>query len=123
MSYALLPALKIIANANTSFRAPNIDDLGTLGIVDFRFEIPNNTLKPERGFSKEVGLKLKTGTFSASAFAYHNQLTDLIGRVKTDEIRQGYPVYLKENIAKAFIRGLEADAEWQVLNKWLLAGM
>lgn len=122
VSYALLPALKVIANANTSFRAPNIDDLGTLGIVDFRFEIPNTTLKPERGFSKEVGLKLKTSTFSASAFAYHNQLTDLIGRVKTDEIRQGYPVYLKENIAKAFIRGLEADAEWQVLNRWLLAG-
>ncbi len=122
VSYALINGLKVIANANTSFRAPNIDDLGTLGIVDFRFEIPNTTLQPERGFSKEVGLKLKTSTFSASAFAYHNQLTNLIGRVKTDEIRQGYPVYLKENIAKAFIRGLEADAEWQLLNRWLLAG-
>jgi len=122
VSYALVTALKIIANANTSFRAPNIDDLGTLGIVDFRFEIPNATLKPERGFNKEVGVKLKTSTFSASAFAYHNQLTDLIGRVKTDEIRQGYPVYLKENISEAFIRGLEADAEWQLVNKWLLMG-
>jgi hemoglobin/transferrin/lactoferrin receptor protein len=123
VSYALLPSLKIVANANTSFRAPNIDDLGTLGIVDFRFEIPNTTLKPERGFSKEIGVKLKTSTFSASAFAYHNQLTNLIGRIKTDEIRQGYPVYLKENIAKAFIRGLEADAEWQLMQKWLLAGL
>ena len=122
VAYALLPTLKIVANANTSFRAPNIDDLGTLGIVDFRYEIPNITLKPERGFSKEVGLKLKTSAFSASAFAYHNQLTDLIGRLKTDEIRQGYPVYLKENISRAFIRGLEADAEWQLMNKWLLAG-
>ncbi len=67
-------------------------------------------------------MKLKTHAFSASLFAYHNQLTDLIGRVRTAEMRQGYPVYLKENIARAFIRGLEADAEWQFVNKWLLAG-
>ena len=122
VSYALFPFLKLVGNVNTSFRAPNIDDLGTLGIVDFRYEVPNNSLRPERGFTKELGVKLKTNRFSSSIFAYHNQLTDLIGRIKTEEVRQGYPVYLKENIARAFIRGLEAEAEWQLLARWMLAG-
>ncbi|GHB64891.1 TonB-dependent receptor [Persicitalea jodogahamensis] len=122
LSYALLPSLRLVGNVSRTFRAPNIDDLGTLGIVDFRYEIPNQSLRPERGFSKEVGIKLKTGVVAASLFAYHNQLTDLIDRTKTDEIRQGYPVYLKENISRAFIQGLEADAEWQAGRRWLMAG-
>lgn len=122
ISYALLPALRLVGNVSRTFRAPNIDDLGTLGIVDFRYEIPNQSLRPERGLSKEIGMKLKTKVVAASIFAYHNQLTDLIGRTKTDEMRQGYPVYLKENIARAYIQGLEADAEWQIARRWLLGG-
>jgi len=121
-SYPLLPSLRLVGNVNTSFRAPNIDDLGTLGIVDFRYEVPNNNLRPESGFNKEVGLKLKVDRFSTSVFVYHNQLTDLITRVKTNEIRDGYPVYLKENSAKAFIKGLEMDSEWQLTSKLLLRG-
>ena len=26
---------------SSGYRAPNIDDMGTLGIVDFRYEIPD----------------------------------------------------------------------------------
>lgn len=122
IAYSLFPFLKLVANVNSSFRAPNIDDLGTLGIVDFRYEVPNNSLKPERGFSKELGMKLRTGSFSSSLFMYQNQLRDLIGRIKTSEIKQGYPVYLKENISSAIIRGMEADAEWQLAPRWMLAG-
>ncbi len=33
------------ASVNSGFRAPNVDDLGTLGIVDFRFETPNYNLR------------------------------------------------------------------------------
>ncbi len=122
ISYALLPTVRLVANFSRTFRAPNIDDLGTLGIVDFRYEVPNQSLRAERGLSKEIGVKLKTNAVAASVFAYHNQLTDLIGRIKTDEIRQDYPVYLKENISRAYIQGLEADAEWQMARQLLLGG-
>ena len=37
----------IYGSISTAYRAPNIDDLGTLGIVDFRYEIPSYNLKPE----------------------------------------------------------------------------
>ncbi len=123
LSFALTPALRVVGGIQSAFRAPNIDDLGTLGIVDFRYETPNTRLTPERSVNKELGLKLKTGRVSATLTAYHNQLNGLIGRVRVgrDSV-QGYPLHQKENIASAFIRGLEADAEWQVGTSGLLYG-
>ena len=47
----------LFVSMNTGFRAPNIDDLGTLGIVDFRYETPNFDLKPEHSFQYQLGYK------------------------------------------------------------------
>ena len=46
----------LYSSFNTAFRAPNIDDMGTLGIVDFRYEIPSDNLKPEKSKQFELGL-------------------------------------------------------------------
>ncbi len=120
-SFALLPAVRLLASVQSAFRAPNVDDLGTLGIVDFRYEVPNAGLKPERSLNKEIGLKVRVPRFSATLLAYHNKLSDFISRVRSgsDSI-QGYPVYLKQNSAESFIRGLEAEAEYELLPNWLL---
>ncbi|GAA4399699.1 TonB-dependent receptor [Nibrella viscosa] len=123
VSYAVIPQVRVVASVQSAFRAPNIDDMGTLGIVDFRYETPNNNLEPERSLNTEAGVKVRTGRFSASVLGYHNQLTNFISRVRMgrDSI-QGYPVYLKQNSAEAFIRGLEAEAEWEFARNWLAYG-
>ncbi|GAB2594205.1 TonB-dependent receptor [Spirosoma areae] len=115
-SFAVVPAVRLVASVQSAFRAPNVDDFGTLGIVDFRYEVPNNTLQPERSFTKEVGVKIRTQRLSATLLAYDNRLSNFISRVRagTDSI-QGYPVYLKQNSAESYIRGLEADAEYEVV--------
>ncbi|MDQ3395388.1 MAG: TonB-dependent receptor [Bacteroidota bacterium] len=102
----------VIASINNAFRAPNIDDLGTLGIVDFRYEVPNKSLEPERSVNMELGIKSRTKHFSSSFSVYRNNLTNIIDRVRsgTDSI-QGYQVYLKENIAEAYIQGFESGIE------------
>jgi hemoglobin/transferrin/lactoferrin receptor protein len=119
-SFAIVPAVRLVGSVQSAFRAPNVDDLGTLGIVDFRYEVPNASLQPERSLNKEVGVKIRTQRFSATLLAYHNQLSNFIGRVRAgrDSI-QGYPVYLKQNSARAFIRGLEAEAEYELASRWL----
>ncbi len=119
-SFALAPTVRLVASLQSAFRAPNIDDLGTLGIVDFRYEVPNAQLKPERSLNKEVGVKVRTERFSATVLAYHNKLTNFISRVRAggDSLR-GYPVYLKQNSAEAYIRGLEAEAEYALWPNWL----
>jgi iron complex outermembrane receptor protein/hemoglobin/transferrin/lactoferrin receptor protein len=114
--YALHPKHHLTASINTGFRAPNIDDMGTLGIVDFRYEIPNTNLQPEKSLNMEVGIKSKTERFSSSLALYRTNLTNIISRIRssTDSI-QGYPVYLKENVAEAYIQGIEAEAEIQLI--------
>ncbi|CCH54571.1 Colicin I receptor [Fibrisoma limi BUZ 3] len=122
-SFAVLPAVRIVASVQSAFRAPNVDDLGTLGIVDFRYEVPNASLEPERSLNTEAGVKVRTSRFSAALLAYNNRLTNFISRVRAgrDSI-QGYPVYLKQNSAESFIRGFEADAEYEFIRNWLAYG-
>lgn len=99
---------------STAFRAPNVDDLGTLGIVDFRYEVPNYDLKPERSFNKEIGFKWSGNLWSGQINAYHHRLYNLIGRIKTDDVQQGYPVYMKENITRGYIYGFEEDMQFRL---------
>ena len=78
--------------------------------------------RPERARTVETGLKYRGQAFSATFSAYYTQLADLIGRVKTTDSLQGYPVYLKENIGKSFIAGAEAAAEWRLQKNWTALG-
>jgi hemoglobin/transferrin/lactoferrin receptor protein len=103
---------------NSGFRTPNIDDMGTLGIVDFRYELPTASLKPESSNNFELGYKLKTSTFSSTLSLYHNQLRNLITRVKVEgEKISSYQVYRKENVESAYIQGFEWSAEYFINEK------
>jgi len=113
--YKLHPQHHLVGSINTAFRAPNIDDLGTLGIVDFRYEVPNTELEPEKALNMEVGWKSRTKRFSSQVVLFRSNLSNIISRVRSgNDSIQGYPVYLKENTATAYIKGFEADAEWQL---------
>ena len=41
LSYSFNRNHLIYSNFSNGFRAPNIDDMGSLGIVDFRYELPS----------------------------------------------------------------------------------
>ncbi len=101
---------------SNGFRAPNIDDMGTLGIVDFRYEVPAYDLKPEKSQNFELGYKFNSTIFSGTLAAYYMNLNQLITRVNLEgEIIDGYPVYRKENVEEAMIKGLEAEFNWKVV--------
>lgn len=123
VAYQFHPQHKVIASANTAFRSPNIDDLGTLGIVDFRYEVPTNDLAPEKSLNTQLTWKAKTDRFSASVSVFHNRLRGLISRVRQgrDSV-QGYQVYRKENTAQAFIRGAEAELAYQFSPRFTVLG-
>ena len=113
LNYQLMKGIHLYANMSDGFRAPNIDDLGTLGIVDFRYEIQSYDLRPERSVNHEVGLKYFASKFSGTVAVFRTNLFDLISRVKTSEVVSGYDVYKKINIDKGFIRGWEMQAAYQ----------
>ena len=109
----------IFASFNTGFRAPNIDDLGSLGIVDFRYEIPNYNLKPERSYQYQVGYKLIGDQIRGEAYLYRNHLSDLIVRNKVEgDSIDGYQVYIKENVENAYIQGFETSWDIEINRSW-----
>jgi hemoglobin/transferrin/lactoferrin receptor protein len=110
--YAVTKQQFIFASFSNSYRAPNVDDMGTLGIVDFRYEVPAYNLLPEHSYNYEVGYKLRTTKLNLTVAAYYMQLQQLITRVRVpNQTINGYNVYMKENTDDAFIKGVEVDAD------------
>ncbi|MBV6438956.1 MAG: Vitamin B12 transporter BtuB [Saprospiraceae bacterium] len=114
---------RLFVSVNTAFRAPNIDDLGTLGIVDFRFETPNYDLRPEHSVNCQIGYKLLKNRLQGEIYFYRNELRDLITRVKQDtQTMQGYPLYQKENVEQAYIQGVETAWTFTFACDWSAQG-
>ncbi|MFZ4464383.1 MAG: TonB-dependent receptor plug domain-containing protein, partial [Bacteroidales bacterium] len=113
----------IFVSANTGFRAPNIDDLGTLGIVDFRYETPNFDLRPEHSMQLQLGYKYEANKLKGEFYVYRNTLYNLIvrNRMQGDSI-EGYPVYQKENIERAYIQGIETNWDYNLSQVWHFSG-
>jgi hemoglobin/transferrin/lactoferrin receptor protein len=113
----------VLISLNTGFRAPNINDLGTLGIVDFRYETPNFDLQPEYSFQVQLGYKYRGNKLKGDIYVYRNELYNLIvrSRIEGDSL-EGYPVYQKENNGRAYIQGFETDWLYAFHPSWLVGG-
>lgn len=121
VSYRLSKQQSLYASYSTGYRAPNIDDMGTLGLVDFRYEIPAYGLQPEKTINTELGYKLQTKQLQSSIAFYYMHLSNLINRVQiTGQQINGYNVYIKENNQESFIRGFEYSFQYKGKNGWLL---
>ena len=108
INYQLNPNQYLFGSITRGYRAPNIDDLGSLGIIDFRYEIPNYDLKPEQSNNFEIGYKYNSKKVNFSISAFQMNLKDIIARVLVEgQIINGYKVYNKENIETSYIKGAE----------------
>ncbi|NBW02826.1 MAG: TonB-dependent receptor [Cytophagia bacterium] len=113
---AISQGISVYANTSSGFRAPNMDDLGSLGIVDFRYELPAFDLKPEYSQNYEVGIKISKAKFFQELTIFQTELENLITRIKTSNVIQTYPVYEKRNVDKAFLRGGEWSGRYELSN-------
>ncbi len=113
---AIIQGISLYANTSSGFRAPNMDDLGSLGIIDFRYELPAFDLKPEYSQNYEVGIKISKAKFFQELTIFQTELENLITRIKTSKVIQGYPVYEKRNVDKAFLRGGEWSGRYELSN-------
>jgi outer membrane receptor protein involved in Fe transport len=98
----------LFGSFTNGYRAPNIDDLGTLGIVDFRYEIPSYDLKPEKSLNLEIGYKYNSTKSNFTISTFNMKLKDVIARVLVDgKVINGYNVYNKKNVESSYINGAE----------------
>ncbi|MEO6732210.1 MAG: TonB-dependent receptor [Ferruginibacter sp.] len=111
----------VYASFSTGYRAPNIDDLGTLGLVDFRYEVPAYQLKPEKTYNTEIGYRISNQHIQSSAAFFYMHLADLITRVQVPNSQVGgYNVYMKENSQRSYIRGAELTFNYQLTNAFAI---
>jgi outer membrane cobalamin receptor len=107
----------LFGSISTGYRAPNIDDLGTLGIVDFRYEIPSYNLKPEKSKNVELGYKYNAVKTNFTISVFQMNLKDVIARVIVEgQVINGYKVYAKKNIESSYIKGTEISVSHQINN-------
>lgn len=115
---------QFIASANTGFRAPNVNDVSSFGVADYRYEVPNYSLEPEKSFQYQAGLRVTGRRLEAQIFAYRNHLRDLIGNVTStyegQDSLDGFKVFKKENVNKAEVKGIEAEFQYNT-DGWLTA--
>jgi iron complex outermembrane receptor protein/hemoglobin/transferrin/lactoferrin receptor protein len=113
VSYQFVRNTELSFNISNAFRAPNINDVSSFGIADFRYEVPNFNLAPEKSLTNELGIKTDQKLFSAALFLYHNALKDLMVNVKSTYQGQdsidGVQVYTRENAGKAYVQGVEGE--------------
>lgn len=116
--YHILPKQSVYASFNTGYRAPNVDDMGTLGLVDFRYEIPAYGLKPEKSYTSEIGYKIEGNKFKTSFALFYMHLSDLVNRVQLPGQQiGGYNVYIKENNQESYVKGYEMELAYTFFRK------
>lgn len=110
---------RVFAAVAQGFRAPNVDDVSTLGRFDYGVEVPSPGLDPEKSLSYEIGFKSRTSHLAAAAL-YRNDLSDLIDRVPGDHqgahTYEGQAVYRRANIGRAYVEGAEVELEGRLFD-------
>lgn len=122
----LTDGLRVFGSVAQAFRAPNIDDLSSLGQFDFGVEVPAPALQPESSVTLEGGLKWRTDAGSASVSVYRTSLDQLIDRVRGtfdgSPMVGNQQVYQKANVGSAVIRGVEANGEFGLTSSLTASG-
>lgn len=116
ISYELFKHFTASYVLGSSFRAPTINDVATLGQADSWYFVPNFNLSPEKGLNMEIDLKYDNGSTKVSANIYHNRLKGLLGLApgKTSDGQtevNGLPVEIKQNMSEAYVEGVELAVE------------
>ncbi len=116
-SMRLIGQTLVFGSLAQSFRAPNIDDVSTLGRFDSGIEVPSAGLAPERGLTSEIGLRARTRSATATVVVFRTNLNDLIDRVRATydgaPTFDGQPVFQKANVGQARVTGWESEVTWQ----------
>ena len=112
--YRFTPESRVYFSAAQGFRAPNLDDLCRTGKMKNGFKIANPSLGPEMLDNLELGADVMFfRKLHAAVSLFYSIGRDFMYYVSTgDSVNMGYkltPVFMKENISKVEITGLEVD--------------
>jgi outer membrane receptor protein involved in Fe transport len=103
--------LRLTATVAQGYRAPNLDDLANNAGFAGGTELGNADLQPERSLTYDLGAEWSSGAWGATAAVFRTEIDDLLGRVLVDAgdpLVTGDETYLRENVGRLVIYGVEA---------------
>lgn len=126
LNYRLNEDLALLANLGAGFRAPTLFELYANGqhggVAAIQQGDPN--LSPERSYSADLGLRLRSGKVRGEITGYYNFIQEYIYLQNTGENQNpdgsGPPIYASGQ-TDANLAGLDGALQWQVLS-WLQLG-
>jgi outer membrane receptor protein involved in Fe transport len=106
-----------------AFRAPNLSDLSKLGESKGNvYEIPNLNLKPEKLINIDLGADIDFPSLTIHSAIFYTSFTDIIS--SADDTINGSPILIsdgvyytlksKQNVGKAYIRGIELGFDYHI---------
>ncbi|MCI2083150.1 MAG: TonB-dependent receptor [Bacteroidales bacterium] len=113
--YKVADDVDLTLNLARSFRAPSLEerykyiDLGSVR------RLGNPDLKPEDGYSADLGFRVWKDGFNMQASAYVNRITNMIVEAHGDTI-DGVATLVNSNIGKALLYGFDLKAEYNITN-------
>ncbi|MBN2354646.1 TonB-dependent receptor [candidate division KSB1 bacterium] len=129
--YAVTSYFNLTANLGQAFRAPNLSDITKLGESKGRvYEVPNHDLKPEKMLNIDIGLKIYSDRAKMTVSAYYAQIYDLLasadatyhGSTTIQRNGEEYIIKSKQNIGRAYMRGVEFSLDCLMLDNLHLYG-
>jgi len=127
--------LNVVAGVARGFRAPNFNDTVVLKATNDGVDAPSPGLQPEVSTNYELGLKMEWDGSDVEVFGYYTWFSDLIvdgipgtyrGLPFWDEDGDGIQdpgepgIFIKENAAEAFIKGVEMQGRFQLSPSWMV---
>lgn len=108
--------LHLTASVGRAFRTPNVIERYFFGPgSQGGLSVPNPDLENETSWNVDVGLKARSGGFSAEATVFHNRIDEFITFVPATFQGEtefgGQPITSVGNVGRARIRGIEAEIE------------
>ena len=122
-NYCLLEGVALVSNVGAGFRAPSIFELYANGVHGgvAALQQGNPDLSPERAYSFDLGVRVRTGRLTGEITAYQNRIRNYVYLQNTGQrVPDGPPIYTSDQTG-ATITGLEAAAEVAVL-PWMQLG-
>lgn len=106
LNYRINEKIAIYGSVSHGFSPPTLEEtLNPEGLI-------NNTIKPEKGWMQEMGIRYQGEKMSASVTGYLMQISDLLVARRTTEDQ-----YIGINAGKTSQNGLEFDLNYLILNQ------
>ena len=111
-----VPALNLLLNLGSGFRAPNIDDFTRFGAEGPGFLIPGRELAPEQSYTAELGARVVMEKVRAEAFYAATIIPGLVGNVPTSVAGEtltpdGVPYLTRLNREQATLHAVDGSVE------------